>query len=87
MQQIKGASNPDRRTYKSLRKDISPSSDLFGTDVVILDLFSNWVKKEFYFQQHGNPNLNCLQISLVLSRNFYIAVTGLLLALMKLYKN
>jgi serine/threonine protein kinase len=42
---------PGTRTYALLRKEISPCSDLFGTGVVGLDLFTNWIEDEALFQK------------------------------------
>jgi serine/threonine protein kinase len=42
---------PGTQTYALLRKEISPRSDLFGTGVVGLDLFTNWIEDEALFQK------------------------------------
>jgi len=42
---------PGPETYRLLRPEISPSSDLFGTGVVAVDLFSNWVEDESLFNR------------------------------------
>jgi serine/threonine protein kinase len=42
---------PGAYTYRLLRRKISPRSDLFGTGVVAIDLFTNWVKDEELFNQ------------------------------------
>ncbi|ATW23811.1 hypothetical protein DCMF_02475 [Candidatus Formimonas warabiya] len=62
MPKNKIVNDPGPRTYQSLRRDISPSSDLFGTGIIALDLFTNWVKDETDFHQpwetvlHLSPN-------------------------------
>ncbi|HZW83283.1 MAG TPA: protein kinase [Candidatus Deferrimicrobium sp.] len=48
---------PGAATYNFLRKEISPRSDLFGTGVVALDLFTNWIEDEAIFQQPWQKNL------------------------------
>jgi serine/threonine protein kinase len=42
---------PGKATYASLRKEVSHWSDLFGTGVVALDLFTNWIEEEEQFQK------------------------------------
>lgn len=42
---------PGAKTYKLLRREISPRSDLFGTGVVAVDLFSSWVEDESLFER------------------------------------
>jgi serine/threonine protein kinase len=42
---------PGTRTYAHFRKEVSPRSDLFGTGVVGLDLFTNWIEDETLFQR------------------------------------
>lgn len=42
---------PGTETYTILRKDASPRSDLFGTGVVGLDLFANWIEDEKLFRK------------------------------------
>ncbi len=42
---------PGTRTYALLRKEVSPRSDLFGTGVIGLDLFTNWIEDETLFQK------------------------------------
>ena len=44
-------SRPEVEAYALLRKQISPSSDLFGAGVVGLDLFTNWIEDGTLFQQ------------------------------------
>lgn len=52
MDEIKMSSHrPGTRTYALLRKEISPRSDLFGTGVVGLDLFTNWIEDEALFEK------------------------------------
>lgn len=41
---------PGVETYRLLRREISPSSDLFGIGVVAVDLFTNWVEDESLFK-------------------------------------
>jgi serine/threonine protein kinase len=41
---------PGVETYKLLRREISPRSDLFGAGVVAVDLFSSWVEDEALFE-------------------------------------
>jgi len=41
---------PGKKTYKLLRREVSPRSDLFGVGVVAVDLFSNWVEDEALFE-------------------------------------
>lgn len=41
---------PGVATYSTLRKEVSPRSDLFGSGVVALDLFTNWITDEAMFQ-------------------------------------
>lgn len=43
--------NPGVYTYRLLRREISPRSDLFGVGVVAIDLFTNWVEDEALFTQ------------------------------------
>lgn len=40
---------PGVETYKLLRREVSPRSDLFGVGVVAVDLFSSWVEDESQF--------------------------------------
>ena len=42
---------PGAKTYKLLRREISPRSDLFGAGVVAVDLFSSWVEDEALFER------------------------------------
>lgn len=42
---------PGMETYKLLRREISPRSDLFGVGVVAVDLFSGWVEDESLFER------------------------------------
>lgn len=42
---------PGVETYKLLRREISPRSDLFGVGVVAVDLFSSWVEDESLFER------------------------------------
>lgn len=37
---------PGMETYKLLRREVSPRSDLFGVGVVAVDLFSSWVEDD-----------------------------------------
>lgn len=48
---VKTLRKPGAYTYRLLRREISPRSDLFGTGVVAIDLFTNWVKDEELFNQ------------------------------------
>lgn len=41
---------PGIETYKLLRREISPRSDLFGVGVVAVDLFTTWVEDESLFE-------------------------------------
>lgn len=41
---------PGMETYKLLRREISPRSDLFGVGVVAVDLFTTWVEDEALFE-------------------------------------
>ena len=43
--------NPGVYTYRLLRREISPRSDLFGVGVVAIDLFTNWVEDEALFKE------------------------------------
>lgn len=43
--------HPGTRTYVLFRKEVSPRSDIFGTGVVGLDLFTNWIDDETLFQK------------------------------------
>jgi serine/threonine protein kinase len=45
-----GGRRPEVEDYELLRKEISPSSDLFGVGVIGLDLFTNWIEDETLFQ-------------------------------------
>jgi serine/threonine protein kinase len=40
---------PGFETYRLLRREISPRSDLFGVGVVAVDIFSSWIKDESLF--------------------------------------
>jgi len=42
---------PGAETYRLLRKEISPRSDLFGAGVVAVDLFTSWVEDETLFDR------------------------------------
>lgn len=42
---------PGVETYRLLRREVSPRSDLFGTGVVAVDLFTNWVEDESHFRR------------------------------------
>ena len=42
---------PGVETYRLLRREISPRSDLFGAGVVAVDLFTNWVEDETLFNR------------------------------------
>jgi len=42
---------PGTQTYALFRKEVSPRSDLFGTGVIGLDLFTNWIEDETLFQR------------------------------------
>ncbi len=42
---------PGAETYRLLRKEISPRSDLFGAGVVAVDLFINWVEDDSLFNR------------------------------------
>lgn len=44
-----GKKIPGAGTYRLLRREISPRSDLFGAGVVAVDLFTNWVDDESLF--------------------------------------
>lgn len=41
---------PGAETYRLLRREVSPRSDLFGAGVVAVDLFTNWVEDESLFK-------------------------------------
>jgi len=41
---------PGAETYKLLRREISPRSDLFGVGIVAVDLFTSWVEDESLFE-------------------------------------
>lgn len=43
---------PGPYTYQLLRREASPRSDLFGTGVVAVDLFTNWVEDESLFNKN-----------------------------------
>lgn len=42
---------PGVETYRLLRREISPRSDLFGAGVVAVDLFTSWVEDESLFNR------------------------------------
>lgn len=42
---------PGSETYRLLRTEISPRSDLFGAGVVAVDLFTSWVEDEALFEK------------------------------------
>jgi serine/threonine protein kinase len=42
---------PGAETYRLLRTEISPRSDLFGVGVVAVDLFTSWVEDEALFDK------------------------------------
>ncbi len=42
---------PGVETYRLLRREISPRSDLFGVGVVAVDLFTSWVEDEALFNR------------------------------------
>lgn len=42
---------PGSPAYELMRREISPRSDLFGTGIVAVDLFTNWVEDEALFQE------------------------------------
>lgn len=42
---------PGAETYRLLRTEISPRSDLFGAGVVAVDLFTSWVEDEALFER------------------------------------
>jgi len=42
---------PGAETYRLLRREVSPRSDLFGAGVVAVDLFTNWVEDESLFNR------------------------------------
>jgi serine/threonine-protein kinase len=42
---------PGAETYRLLRTEISPRSDLFGAGVVAVDLFTNWVEDETLYNR------------------------------------
>jgi len=42
---------PGAETYRLLRREISPRSDLFGAGVVAVDLFTSWVEDESLFNR------------------------------------
>ncbi len=42
---------PGAETYRLLRTEISPRSDLFGVGVVAVDLFTSWVEDESMFNR------------------------------------
>lgn len=42
---------PGTETYRLLRTEISPRSDLFGAGVVAVDLFTSWVEDEALFEK------------------------------------
>lgn len=46
-----GRKIPGADTYRLLRTEISPRSDLFGAGVVAVDLFTNWVEDEALFDR------------------------------------
>lgn len=46
-----GKKIPGAGTYRLLRREISPRSDLFGAGVVAVDLFTNWVEDESFFSR------------------------------------
>lgn len=46
---LKAQKNPGVETYRLLRKEVSPRSDLFGVGVVAVDLFTSWVEDESLF--------------------------------------
>jgi len=48
---------PGPNTYRLLRREISPRSDLFGTGVVAVDLFTNWVEDESLFEENWDEVL------------------------------
>jgi len=48
---IGSARHPGKGTYRLLRKEVSPRSDLFGAGVVALDAFTNWIDDEELFQR------------------------------------
>lgn len=41
---------PGTETYRIMRREVSPHSDLFGTGVIAVDLFTNWVEDESLFK-------------------------------------
>lgn len=47
--ELKLQKNPGIETYRLLRKEISPRSDLFGVGVVAVDLFTGWVEDDSLF--------------------------------------
>lgn len=49
MAKLKSQKKPGIDTYRLLRKEISPRSDLFGVGVVAVDLFTSWVEDESLF--------------------------------------
>lgn len=51
---------PGCETYRLLRREISPRSDLFGVGVVAIDLFTSWVEDESQFDM---PWQNVLPLS------------------------
>lgn len=42
---------PGAETYRLLRTEISPRSDLFGAGVIAADLFTSWVEDESLFNR------------------------------------
>jgi serine/threonine protein kinase len=46
---LRSQKKPGIETYRILRKEISPRSDLFGVGVVAVDLFASWVEDDSLF--------------------------------------
>lgn len=47
---LKSQKVPGIETYRLLRKEVSPRSDLFGVGIVAVDLFTSWVEDESLFE-------------------------------------
>lgn len=49
---------PGIETYRLLRREVSPRSDLFGAGAVAVDLFTSWVEDESLFNRCWQDVLN-----------------------------
>lgn len=83
-EELHAPKKPGVETYRLLRREVSPRSDLFGVGVIAVDLFTNWVEDESLFKKpweevlpHSKPFVVFLQKLLSRENGFETAAKAL----------